>query len=93
MNYGAVWYVSNLVRSVVVVILCSNVCSRDFFEYFLLPVLHFPSFPWFMKENVVVDEVGVELAEDGPVVGDESNKSSGNLSKFLLTECQSWWDL
>ena len=45
-------------------------------------------FSSFLKEDVIVDDVDVELSEDGPVVGHQSHEGSGDLGKFFLTESQ-----
>jgi hypothetical protein len=50
--------------------------------------LDFSSFVGLLEEDVVVDDVHVELSEDGPVVGHQSDEGSGHLGKFFLTKSQ-----
>lgn len=42
---------------------------------------------------MVLDDVGVELAEDGPVVGHQSDEATGHSRQLLLAEGQTWGHL
>ena len=46
-----------------------------------------------LEEDVVLDNLGVELAEDGPVVVDEADKVAGDLRELPLTQGQPRGDL
>ena len=46
-----------------------------------------------LEEDVVLDDLGVELAEDGPVVVDEADKVAGDLRELPLTQGQPRGDL
>ena len=43
-----------------------------------------------LEEDVVLDDLGVELAEDGAVVVDEADKVAGDLRKLPLAQGQPW---
>ena len=46
-----------------------------------------------LEEDVVLDDLGVELSEDGPVVVDEADKVAGYLRQLPLTQGQAWRNL
>ena len=43
-----------------------------------------------LEEDVVLDDLGVELAEDGAVVVDEADKVAGDLRQLPLAQGQPW---
>ena len=46
-----------------------------------------------LEEDVILDDLGVELSEDGPVVVHEADKVAGYLRQLSLTQGQAWRDL
>ena len=46
-----------------------------------------------LEEDVVLDDLGVELSEDGPVVVHEADKVAGYLRQLPLTQGQAWGNL